>query len=90
MTLEESDLKLLHDIANRRACLRAPLAPLLHGALTTAMRRRYELMAELARLEAQWLERGLACAGLPVANAPFTPLGQRAPRPHAGPDFHHF
>jgi len=94
MTLEESDLKLLHDIANRRALLRAPQTPLLRGTLASAMRRRHELMAELARLEAQWLERGLACAGLLVASTLVAespePLTQRAARPYPGPDLHHF
>ncbi|HSI13763.1 MAG TPA: hypothetical protein VK961_17090 [Chthoniobacter sp.] len=94
MNLEESDLKLLHDIANRRALLKAPRTPMLRGTLAAAVRRRHELMAELARLEAQWIERGLASAGLPAASTPVSespaPLGQRAARPYSGPDLHHF
>lgn len=90
MTLEESDLKLLHDIANRRALLKAPGEPMLRGTLPATMRRRHELLAELTRLEEQWLNRSLLCAGLPPTPATPAPLGQRAARPHSGPDFHHF
>lgn len=94
MTLEESDLKLLHDIANRRALLKAPQAPMLRGTLPFTVRRRRELMTELARLEEQWLNRSLASAGLPAASAPATelpaPIGQRAAHPYSGPDLHHF
>lgn len=90
MTLEESDLKLLHDIANRRAFLKAPGTPLLRGTLAATIRRRHELMTELARLEEQWLNRGLALAGLPPAGELPAPLGQRAARPYSGPDLHHF
>ena len=94
MNLEESDLKLLHDIANRRALLKAPLVPMLRGTLAVTMRRRRELLTELARLEEQWLSRSLASAGLPVASVPTTeppaPIGQRAAHPYSGPDLHHF
>ena len=94
MKLEESELKLLHDIANRRALLQAPRQPMLRGTLAAAMRRRHELMAELARLEEEWLNHGLARAGLPVPAASMTqspaPIGQRAARPCSGPELHHF
>ena len=94
MILEETDLKLLHDIANRRALLQAPRAPMLMGTLSATMRRRHELMAELARLEEQWLQRGLASAGLPMSAAhfaaPAAPLTQREARVFGGPDTHHF
>jgi hypothetical protein len=97
MNLEEADLQLLHDIANRRALLQAPRRPLLEGALAVTLRRRRELQSELARLEEQWLNRGLASAGLPtvrvaaaevVENA--APLVQRAARNYGGPEAHHF
>lgn len=94
MNLEESDLKLLHDIANRRALLKAPLVPMLRGTLAATMRRRRELLTELVRLEEQWLNRCLASAGFLYASATATespePLAQRAARPYSGPDLHHF
>ena len=94
MNLEESDLKLLHDIANRRALLKAPLVPMLRGTLAVTMRRRRELLTELARLEEQWLSRSLASAGFPSTNSPVAespePLTQRSARPYSGPDLHHF
>jgi hypothetical protein len=94
MILEESDLEILHDIGNRRALLKAPRSPMLKGTLAATMRRRHELMAELARLEQRWIERGLASAGLPcggddVVEAP-TLITQRAPRTYRGPLTHHF
>ena len=94
MNLDETDLKLLHDIANRRALLRAPRAPMLLGTLAATMRRRHELMTELARLEEQWLNRGLAGAGLPPVAThfaePAAPITQRKARAWSGPDTHHF
>jgi len=94
MTLEESDLKLLHDIANRRALLKAPREPMLRGTLAATMRRRYQLLAELRRLEEEWLNRGLVSIGISPSDTDrlemLAPLAQLAPRPHAGPDFHHF
>jgi len=94
MNLDETDLKLLHDIANRRALLQAPTAPLLQGTLAAAMRRRQELRAELTRLERQWLERGLVSAGLPAAAAdsgvPAAPMAQSKAKAWEGPDSHHF
>ncbi|MEI9894267.1 MAG: hypothetical protein WDN28_10375 [Chthoniobacter sp.] len=94
MNLDETDLKLLHDIANRRALLKAPGAPMLLGTLAATMRRRHEWMAELARLEEQWLNRGLAGAGLPPVATPAAesaaPITQRQARTWSGPDTHHF
>ena len=66
MTLDAADLQLLHDIANLRAWLAAPVLP--EG---TPLHRRAEAIsgqrARLALLELEWLEHGLAAAGLPHA-----------------------
>jgi hypothetical protein len=92
MNLEESDLKLLHDIANRRALLQGPPAPLLLGTLAATMRRRRQWREELTQLEQQWLERGLSCAGLPggLSTGAAAPLTQRDARAYRGADRHHF
>ncbi len=94
MNLQTADLELLATIANLRAFLASTGAPLLHGTLREAMRRRETARAHLARLEWQWLNRGLASAGLPAVDEPsarpLASLAQRAPRAYRGPDFHHF
>ncbi|MDR3404968.1 MAG: hypothetical protein P4L99_20865 [Chthoniobacter sp.] len=94
MNLNTADLELLATIANLRALLTTPGAPLLNGTLRDTMRRRESARASLARLELQWLNRGLATAGLPpVPESPTrssTPVAQCAPRAYRGPDTHHF
>jgi hypothetical protein len=66
MKLEPEDLALLVKIADLRAFLSAPRTPLLDGDLRSVMRRMNGHRVGLARLERQWLNRGLAAAGLPL------------------------
>lgn len=66
LRLDAGALKLLHDIGNLRAMLRAPRSPMLGGDLRAALRRTLDCRARLAQLETEWLNRGLAAAGMPL------------------------
>ena len=66
MQLDADDLDLVRQIADYHAFLNAPRTPLLSGDLRGVLRRMNQARADLARMELQWLNRGLRAAGLPT------------------------